>query len=182
METWCEVLGRPLLEKGKTQVFGHGRNPINWVSVWDVAGFVEVAIVDPAMRGEVVEVGGPENLSMATFVEVFQAQTGSTGRVGHVPPLAMRLAALAMRVANPSMARQIQAGFVMDTRPQAFDALETRRRYPAIPVTSLGAVVRRDFGNDRGEAHGSPPDGLGLSRPSSEVEGLSAMPTGVGPG
>jgi uncharacterized protein YbjT (DUF2867 family) len=37
METWCDVLGRPLLEKGKTRVFGRGRNPINWVSASDVA-------------------------------------------------------------------------------------------------------------------------------------------------
>src|SRR5205807_3440449 len=28
METWCDVLGRPLLNKGKTQVFGRGRNPV----------------------------------------------------------------------------------------------------------------------------------------------------------
>lgn len=159
METWCEVLGRPLLEKGKTQLFGRGRNPINWVSVWDVARFVELAIVDAAMRGEVIEVGGPEDLSMAAFVEVFQMETGAIGEVGNLPPLAMRLAALAMRLVKPSMARQIQAGIVMDTRPQAFDAVETRRRYPSISATSLAQVVRRDFATARSTAHGSPSNG-----------------------
>jgi hypothetical protein len=38
---------------------------------------------------------------------------------------------------NPAMARQIQAGVVMDTQPQAFDASATRRRYPSIPVTKV---------------------------------------------
>lgn len=159
METYCELLGRPLLEKGKTQLFGRGRNPINWVSVWDVARFVELAIVDAAMRGEVIEVGGPEDLSMAAFVEVFRTETGASGKVGHIPPLAMRLVALAMRLVNPSTARQIQAGIVMDTRPQAFDAGEARRRYPSIPVTSLAQVVRRDFAIARSTARGSPSHG-----------------------
>ena len=156
METWCEVLGRPLLVKGKTQVFGRGRNPINWVSATDVAEFVVRAIVDPAMRGEMIEVGGPENLTMTAFVDKFRTETGSSGTVGHIPPVAMRLLGVAMGLVNPAMARQIQMGVIMDTRPQAFDASETRQRYPSIPVTSLDEVVRRDFAAARGMAHGSP--------------------------
>jgi uncharacterized protein YbjT (DUF2867 family) len=147
METWCEVLGRPLLEKGKTQVFGRGRNPINWVSAADVAEFVVKATQDLAMQGAVIEVGGPENLTMRAFVDVFRNETGSGRTVGHVPPIALRLAAIVMRLVNPGVARQIQMGLVMDTAPQAFDAIETRRRYPSIPVTCLDQVVRRDFAN-----------------------------------
>jgi uncharacterized protein YbjT (DUF2867 family) len=151
METWCEVLGRPLLDKGKTQVFGNGRNPINWVSAADVAEFVVLAAVDPEMRGEVIEVGGPDNLTMSAFVDVFRKEVGSSGNVGHIPRAAMRLMAVAMNLVNPEMGRQIQMGVIMDTRPQAFDASETRRRYRSIPVTSLGEVVRRDFAAARAQ-------------------------------
>jgi uncharacterized protein YbjT (DUF2867 family) len=155
MELWCELLGRPLLEKGKTQVFGHGDNPINWVSATDVARFVELSVVDPEMRGRVIEVGGPENLTMNQFVEVFRSETSSEGKVGHIPPTAMRVMAVLMKPINPKMARQVQAGIVMDTRPQAFDASETRGRYPSIPVASLADVVRRDFRDSHGAARAS---------------------------
>jgi uncharacterized protein YbjT (DUF2867 family) len=161
METWCEVLGRPLLQKGKTKLFGRGRNPINWVSTSDVARFVELAIIDPAMRGVTIDVGGPENMTMSEFVEVFRTQTASIGGVGHVPLAAMRLMAMSMRLLNPSMARQIQAGIIMDTRLQAFDALQTRKRYPSIPVTRLTDVVRRDFVNSTGGVLASSPAGRG---------------------
>jgi uncharacterized protein YbjT (DUF2867 family) len=161
METWCEVLGRPLLQKAKTQVFGRGRNPINWVSTSDVARFVELAIVDPAMRSRTIDIGGPENLTMSEFVEVFRMETASTGKVGHVPLAAMRLMTIAMRPLNPSMARQIQAGAVMDTVPQAFDALPIRARYPSIPITRLGDVVRRDFVNAPGGMPASTSAGRG---------------------
>ena len=123
-----------------------------------MAEFVALATFDPATRGEVIEVGGPENLTMTTFVDVFRQQTGSRGNVGHVPTVAMRLMAVVMSLVNPEMARQIQMGVIMDTRPQAFDASETRRRYPSIPVTNLDEVVRRDFAAAPGTAHGSPSD------------------------
>ena len=155
IETWCEVLGRPLLQKGKTQVFGRGRNPINWVSALDVARLVELSLVDPAMRGQTIEAGGPDNLTMSEFVDVFRSGTTKSGVVGHIPLAAMRVMAVAMKPLNPSMARQIQAGVIMDTRPQTFDASELRRRYPSIPATRVAEVVRRDFADTPGAARAS---------------------------
>jgi NADH dehydrogenase len=152
MELWCELVGRPLLEKGKTQVFGRGRNPINWVSASDVARFVESAIVDPALRGKTLEVGGPENLSVTEFLDVFRSETASNGKVGHVPLAGMRVGAIVMKLVDQSMARTIQGAIVMDTRPQSFNASETRRGFPSIPVTSLAEVVRRDFSDSTGAA------------------------------
>jgi uncharacterized protein YbjT (DUF2867 family) len=46
METWATILGKPLLETGKTRVFGRGHNPINFVSADDVARHVELAEAD----------------------------------------------------------------------------------------------------------------------------------------
>jgi uncharacterized protein YbjT (DUF2867 family) len=155
MELWCELLGRPLLEKGKTQVFGRGRNPINWVSAADVASFVEAAIVDPALRGRTIEVGGPENLTVNEFMDVFRSGTAASGKVGHVPLAGMRFGAMVMKLMNPTMARTIQGAIVMDTRPQSFDASETRRSFPSIPVTSLAEVVQRDFVESPGGARAS---------------------------
>jgi uncharacterized protein YbjT (DUF2867 family) len=146
METWCEVLGQPLLEQGKTMVFGRGANPVNWVSAWDVARFADLAAADPALRGLVIEVGGPENLTMTEFVRAFQRETGANGTIRRIPRPLMRLGSIVARPISPAMARQIQAGLIMDTQPQAFDASATRQHYPSIPVTSLAEVVRRDFG------------------------------------
>jgi len=47
-----------------------------------------------------------------------------------------------MKLVNPMVARQIQAGLVMDTTAMAFDADLVRRAYPSIPYTSLADVVR----------------------------------------
>ena len=160
IETWCEVLGRPLLKKGKTQVFGGGRNPINWVSALDVARFVTLALEDATMRGQIIDIGGPENMTMTEFVEVFRSGTAAVGKVGHIPLAAMRVMAVVMKPLNPAMARLVQASIVMDTLPQTFDSSEMRRRYPSIPTTRVAEVVRRDFADSPGAGRASVPSAL----------------------
>jgi len=145
METWSTVIGAPLIETGRTRLFGRGNNPINFVAADDVAQFVALAAGDPALRGELVEVGGPENLSLRQFAQVFETVTGRTGAKSHVPLPMMRLLAVLLRPVQPTIARQIQAGVVMDTRDMTFDPAETSRRYPAIPLTPLAEVVRRTY-------------------------------------
>lgn len=145
METWARLVGEPLVKTGRTRIFGRGDNPINFVSAHDVAGFVALAVVDPAMRGKTVEVGGPDNLSMKQVARTVETETGKRGKISHVPLPMMRLMSVLMRPINPTLARQIQAGVVMDTADMTFDASEIRRRYPAILVTTLAEVVRRDY-------------------------------------
>lgn len=145
METWASLIGEPLLKSGRTRIFGRGENPINFVSARDVARFVELAVVDPTMRGEVIEIGGPENLSMKQFAQTFETVSGKAGKVSHVPLPAMRLMSVLMRPVNPTLAGQVHAGVVMDTHDFSFDASGTARRYPRVPLTSLAEVVRRDY-------------------------------------
>jgi hypothetical protein len=58
----------------------------------------------------------------------------------------MRLMAVAMRPVNAMLARQIQAGVVMDTQDMTFDPSAMRSRYPSLSYTSLAEVIRRDYG------------------------------------
>lgn len=148
METWATLIGEPLVKTGKTRLFGRGTNPINFVAADDIAAFVALAATDPALRGELIEVGGPENLTMEQFARAFDPSGGKAGAVSRVPLPMMRLMAVLLRPVKPTIARQIQAGVVMDTHDMSFDAAETMRRYPSVVPTGLAAVVRRDYGGD----------------------------------
>jgi uncharacterized protein YbjT (DUF2867 family) len=145
METWTKLIGEPLVKTGKTRIFGRGENPINFVSASDVAQYVTLAAEDSAMTGQCLEVGGPENLTMRQMVETIQRVTKITGAVSPVPLPMMRVMATLMRPLNPTLARQIQAAIVMDTTDGSFDPTALRRRFPTMPFTSLGDVVRNTF-------------------------------------
>jgi uncharacterized protein YbjT (DUF2867 family) len=144
MEFWAKLVGQPLIDTGRTQVFGRGDNPINFVSVDDVALAVEHAVVDSSLRGVTLDVGGPENLTMNQVVEIFQRVSGKQGKVAHVPLPIMRIMSIVMRPIKPALARQIQAGVVMDTDDiMAWDPAANRKLYPWLPQTPLVEVLQR---------------------------------------
>lgn len=115
METWLELVGDPLVEKGSTRVFGSGANPINFVAVQDVAAAVESAVLDETSADQVVAVTGPENLTLDQFAETIKSGTGSKGKIGHIPRPAMRMLSVVLRPFLPVVAGQIRAAVVMDT-------------------------------------------------------------------
>lgn len=139
-----DQLGEPLLRSGKTRVFGRGNNPINFVSVEDVAQVVERAVTDAAMRGEIVEIGGPENLTMNQVASIFQRLSGKPGKVSHIPLPMMRVMSHLMSPLNPQLARQIGTAVVMDTADMTFDPSGVTRRFPDLTPTSIEEVARRD--------------------------------------
>jgi uncharacterized protein YbjT (DUF2867 family) len=156
-ETWLEIVGRPLVTTGSTRVFGRGQNPINFVSAGDVARIVDLAVTDPALRGESLDVQGPENLTFDAFVETVRATTGATGSVNHVPLPMLRLMSLILRPIKPVLAGQMAASVVMDTRDMTADTTERARRYPRIPSTPLRDVAARQFRPAPGVSTGRPP-------------------------
>lgn len=141
MEFWAALIGQPIVDSGHTTIFGRGRNPVNFVSVRDVAEFVLVALDDPAARNQVLEIGGPENLTLLQVAEVFERATGRAASRRHVPLWLMRTMRLAFGSVNPALSRQVAAGVHMDTHDHTLDMSDILRRFP-VPLTRLEDVVR----------------------------------------
>lgn len=104
-ELWAE-----LVVKGV--VFGAGDNPINFVSVHDVAPVVTAAVVDPGYRSRVVDVAGPTDLTFNQLASLLREQRGQPARVRHVPRRVLRALA--------PLHRQPRAGYVMDTADMTY--------------------------------------------------------------
>jgi uncharacterized protein YbjT (DUF2867 family) len=145
MEIYTKLLGEPLIDAHKTRVFGRGDNPINFVSQRDIAAFIVLALEDPALRGQVIDVGGPDNLTVNELLARFKALTGASGSEQHVPRVMLRAMSVVMRPISPMMARMARSAVEMDIGDMAFDDGETARRYPSIHPTSLEEVVREEY-------------------------------------
>lgn len=134
MDLWAEIIGQPILERGRTTIFGHGNNPINFVAVEDVARYALLALDDPRARNRTVEVGGPENLTFKEVADLFERASGRPAQKNHVPRPLMRVMAPLMRPINPALSRQISMGVYMDTADLRFDMTETLKEFP-LPLT-----------------------------------------------
>ncbi|MEP6661090.1 MAG: SDR family oxidoreductase [Acidimicrobiales bacterium] len=138
METWATIMST----KPKTLVFGRGENPINFVSATDVAALIEHVVLAPPVRGDVIELGGPDNLTFNEFAATFQQVRGRLGTIRHIPRPMLRLMANVTRKLNPPFARKARAAILMDTIPMTFDASAARRRFPDVPITDLTTVLK----------------------------------------
>ena len=142
MDLWVQLIGQPLVEQGKTTIFGRGTNPINFVAVEDVARFVGIALEDSRAHNRVIEVGGPENLTLNQVAEKCEQACGRRAKTRHIPLLMMRVMAILMQPINPALSRQIRAGIYMDTADLRYDMAETASTF-GVQLTSLEEFTRR---------------------------------------
>ncbi len=142
METWGMIMGRRLQTSGKILVFGRGDNPVNFVSATDVAALVERAVTDPGQRGQVLELGGPDNLTFNELAAILQETTGRRGTVRHIPRPALHTMASLTAALKPALARQARAALTMDTIDMSFDPTSTRRAFPSLPNTGMPAALK----------------------------------------
>jgi NADH dehydrogenase len=141
METWGAIMGRMLRSSGTILVFGRGDNPVNFVSATDVAALVDRAVTDPGLRGQVLELGGPDNLTFNQVAAMVQEATRRCGTVRHVPRPALRAMASLTTGIRPVLARQARAALVMDTIDLTFDPAPARRALPGLPNTDMPSAL-----------------------------------------
>lgn len=123
VELWAELVAKGL-------IFGRGENPINFVSVTDVAHVVEHALTDPTLGGRVLEVAGPENLTLNQLASLLHAVGRLNRPVRHLPRGLLR----AMAPLDPRAA----ASVAMDT---AELTATTTWRPEGLPVTALRSAL-----------------------------------------
>lgn len=131
-----ELIGKAVLGGRRVVMFGPGNNPRNFVAAKDVAALIVLAVEDGSIRGEIVEIGGPENLSANRVVETFEKIAGRKAKVSHLPLGLVRLLSHGFRPLHPGVGRVMSAGVVSETTDQTFDPAKFLARYP-ITLTRL---------------------------------------------
>ena len=139
-ETWAQLIERTAGRSHRPLVFGRGDNPITWVSVADVAALVERAVADDTLRGRVLEICGPEAVTLTQLAEMVMAQHGWTGRPRHVPRPVLHAMANTVGLLKPEVSRQARAALAMDELPTTDDTT-LRREFPDLPCTPVSHVV-----------------------------------------
>ena len=146
METWGTIMGRPLQASGKIPVFGRGTNPVNFVSAADVAALTSRAATSPGLRGQVLELGGPANLTLNEVAAILQQVTGRHGAIRHIPRPALQAMAWLTPAVKPALARQARAALAMDTIDMTFDSTATRQAFPDLPNTDMPSALKELLG------------------------------------
>lgn len=85
MEVWLgPALGFDFPNR-KVTLFGTGEAPLSYISLYDVAAFAVHALESRDTENEDIELGGPEAISPAEIVGIFEEELGEPIAVEHVP-------------------------------------------------------------------------------------------------
>jgi uncharacterized protein YbjT (DUF2867 family) len=120
MDVWIDqILAKGIREKGVATIFGDGNTIANYIAVDDVAEFA-VKILEREIVNEVVEAGGPSNVSQNHLATLVERRLKSSGRRRHVPVAAMRLLPPIVRPFNEVAARLMTLGLYSATESKPF--------------------------------------------------------------
>ena len=87
MEVWLSPALGFDAANAKATIYGSGKNPLSWISLFDVAAFAAESVDKPGKQ--ITEIGGPEALSPLEVVRIFEEATGRKFEVQHVPEEAL---------------------------------------------------------------------------------------------
>jgi uncharacterized protein YbjT (DUF2867 family) len=114
--------------------YGHGDTPRNFVAVEDVACYAFQALTDPGAVNQIIEIGGPENLTVREVAEVYGRALGRPLTV-HPQSLVMpRFMRLVTGPIHPGLHDVMQFVIDNDTVPTPFDCAPTAERYHVTPT------------------------------------------------
>ncbi len=139
-QAWIDLLEGTAGRNGRLTVFGRADNPIPWVDVREVAALVVRATVDPTLRGEVLELCGPESWSLRRLAGEIMIARGILGHPRRVPRPVLHTIVTTVGRVRPELGRQAAAALAMDVLPPADDT-RTRERFPDLPATPVSTVL-----------------------------------------
>jgi uncharacterized protein YbjT (DUF2867 family) len=143
MASWAAMLGDEIHKKGKATTFGSGTNPVNFVSVADVACNVPAALLEPRLRNQQRIVGGPQNLSLRDVAAAFAGAPGQRAAKARLPTTAMGALAAVSGWRNATLRRQVLARSMVDRIDQWIDMMSTAHRF-GYSMTALEEALGRD--------------------------------------
>jgi nucleoside-diphosphate-sugar epimerase len=138
MEVWLSpALGFDYVH-GKVRLYGSGSKPISWVSYRDVAEFCVAPALSSVAARSVIAVGGPEPLTAAEVVRIFEEESGRPFEVETIPEEKLREQ---FDSANDSLGKSF-AGLMLQYAHG--DAIDMRGLLQSIPVrlTSVREYAR----------------------------------------
>ncbi len=130
MESWCARIGAQVLRGETVTIFGNGKNPINFISVEDVAKYIVLALEDPRMCNQTLTIGGPQNLTLTEVAAIYERLAGINVPKQYVPAWKVYILSRLYSISNKSMSHIMALRHYIVTSNWKLDVSELTKTYP----------------------------------------------------
>jgi uncharacterized protein YbjT (DUF2867 family) len=118
-----QLIGESILKGKAARILGAGETRRNLVSIGDVATLATRAILTTDFAGQVVEIGGPDNLTDREIASLYARLAGVPLRIQALPPSVLAVLAAAATPIHGGVANLLRLPLTMDSWPGlTFDA------------------------------------------------------------
>ncbi|MBK6824363.1 MAG: NmrA family NAD(P)-binding protein [Saprospiraceae bacterium] len=143
METHIhELMGKGILKNGKAMIMGKGNNPLNFVSVVDVAQIILKSIEQPEALNSIIEIGGPDNLSRNEIVSLYEKYSGKEVKCTYLSIGFLNIMSKLFKPFHQGISRVMALGEVLDQTDQTFDPTRTLQKFP-IKLTTIEHFIKQ---------------------------------------
>jgi uncharacterized protein YbjT (DUF2867 family) len=137
MDVWIDqLIADGIRKKGVAVLFGDGSAVANYIAVDDVAEFAVKILGRADVINEVIDLGGPSDISFNDLTTLIERRLQAPGKRRHVPVAAMKLLPPLVRPFNEVAARMMTLGHYAATRSAPFPAWKkSADRFGVVPRT-----------------------------------------------
>ncbi len=134
------LLGKQIVEKGKTTVLGNGENITNFIAVKDIVTALNQITGNAYYFNKTISISGPDNISRNELAEIFGKELGITPRVSHMPESVVKMLSVLFKPFHPGLSRVMKLSVYNDHMDQTRDSSESIQQFMMQP-TSIQSFV-----------------------------------------
>jgi NADH dehydrogenase len=137
MDVWIDqLMAGGIRKNGVTVLFGDGTAVANYIAVDDVAEFAVKILARTDVVNEIVDLGGPSDISYNDLATLVEKRLGAPGKRRHVPVPVMKLLPPLIKPFNEVAARMMSLGHFAATQSAPFPQWKTNAdRFGVTPRT-----------------------------------------------
>lgn len=138
------LLGKGILDKGKTTILGNGALPNNFVAARDIAQLIVNVLTNPKAYNRIIDIGGPTNPSKNEVAALYGRFAGVTPQVNHISPGTLRLLSKLIKPFHPGISRVMFMSAALDSMDLSLDMSATLRDFP-MRLTTIDEFIQEQL-------------------------------------
>ena len=135
MDIWFEIVADSIRKSKTAVLFGSGKALANYVACEDVAEIATRILLRPDIRNEVIEIGGPSNVSLEQLATLIEAHLGVHAKRRHIPRPVLWTGGLLLKPFNEVVARMMRMGDFTTLDRSYNDWTGVAQRFGVSPMT-----------------------------------------------
>ena len=141
------LLGKNIVQKGKTTILGKGMNPTNFIAVKDIVAALDKIILDENYYNKLIPVAGPQNLTKNKIAELFGKALNIKPKIGHVPVGVLKLFSVLFQPVHPGVARIMKLAIATEQSDETMNVKNSIEQFGLIP-TNIEEFIQNVISNN----------------------------------